>query len=164
MTFKKKDIYSFLDSNNIKYESIEHNPVFTMGELMDVELPYPEADAKNLFLTDDKHSSYYLITIRGNKRVDLKEFKKNNNTRRLKFASDEELMNMLGLTQGSVSPFGILNDNNSDVHFFIDRDFFKDNAMIGIHPNDNTATVFLKARDLVEIVEDHGNLCDVIEI
>ena len=39
----------------------------------DVELPYPEWDAKNLFIRDHKREHYYLITVRGSKRVDLKQ-------------------------------------------------------------------------------------------
>ena len=28
---------------------------------------------------------------------------------------------------------------------------------VGVHPNDNTATVWLKAPDLVKLIGDHGN-------
>ena len=62
-----------------------------MEELNDVELPYPEFDAKNLFVRDDKKQKYYLIVIEGNKKIDLKRFRKEYNTRPLTFASSDEL-------------------------------------------------------------------------
>lgn len=159
----KQDIYDFLKAKNIWHESTEHEAVYNMEELEKVELPYPDADGKNLFVRDDKKLNYYLITVKGDKRVDLKEFRKNNGTRNLSFASPEDLMNIMGLLPGAVSPLGILNDVELKVHFYIDKDFMNDSHLIGIHPNDNTATVWLKIEDLIEIIKEHGNDVNVIE-
>ena len=93
----KQDIYDFLKAKNIWHEITEHEAVYNMEELEKVELPYPDADSKNLFVRDDKKLNYYLITVKGDKRVDLKEFRKNNGTRNLSFASQEDLMNIMGL-------------------------------------------------------------------
>nr|WP_307988924.1 YbaK/EbsC family protein [uncultured Niameybacter sp.] len=125
-------------------------------------LPYPEADAKNLFIRDDKKQNYYLITIRGDKRVNLKEFRKVNQTRPLSFASEKELMSIMGLIAGSVTPLGILNDKEIKVKVFLDKDFYENPGIIGIHPNDNTATVWLKVEDLVNIIKEHGNVIEIV--
>lgn len=106
----KQEIYNYLKEQNIRYEVTEHKAVFNMEELAEVDIPYPEADAKNLFVCDDKKRNYYLITVKGDKRVDLKEFRKKNNTRPLRFASENDLMDILGLIPGAVTPLGILND------------------------------------------------------
>ena len=87
----KQDIYNYLKENNIWHEITEHKAVYNMAELAEVDTPYPEADAKNLFVCDDKKRNYYLITVKGDKRVDLKEFRKKNNTRPLRFASENDL-------------------------------------------------------------------------
>lgn len=63
-----------MNKQEIPFEVTEHAAVFNMAELSQIELPYPEADAKNLFVRDDKKQHYYLITVQGSKRVDLKEF------------------------------------------------------------------------------------------
>ena len=160
----KQDIYNYLEEKNIWYEITEHEAVYNMEELSKVELPYPEADAKNLFVRDDKKVNYYLITVKGNKRVDLKEFRKNNGTRNLSFASADDLMAIMGLIPGAVSPLGILNDNELKVHFYMDKDFIGDSNLIGIHPNDNTATVWMKTADLIEIIKEHGNDVNIVEI
>lgn len=74
----KQAIYDFIKNKNIWYEITEHKAVFNMEELSEIEVPYPEYDAKNLFICDDKKRNYYLITVRGNKRVNLKEFRNKN--------------------------------------------------------------------------------------
>lgn len=79
--------------------------------------------AKNLFVRDDKKNNYYLITIKGDKRVDLKKFRKNNNTRPLTFASSDDLNNIMGLIPGSVTPMGLLNDKNLRLQFYLDSEF-----------------------------------------
>lgn len=81
----KQDIYNYLKENNIWHEITEHKAVYNMAELAEVDTPYPEADAKNLFVRDDKKKNFYLITVRGDKRVNLKEFRKANGTRPLSY-------------------------------------------------------------------------------
>jgi len=157
----KEQTLALLDSRGIPYELTEHKAVFNMAELSDVPLPYPEADAKNLFVRDDKHRSYYLITVRGDKRVDLKAFRKTHGTRPLSFASAEELLEILGLTPGSVTPLGLLNDETHGVQLFLDRDF--EGGLVGCHPNDNTATVWLKTADLLSLLQEQGNHVELAE-
>lgn len=158
----KQEVYEFLQAQGVTYEVTEHKAVYNMDELAEVELPYPEADAKNLFVRDDKKSSYYLITVRGSKRVDLQEFRKSYGTRRLSFASAEDLERLLGLFPGSVTPLGLLNNAEKNVKLFLDSDFGEDD-LIGVHPNENTATVWLKAGDLVRLIREHGNEVELIK-
>lgn len=160
----KDEIYEYLRKEGIWFEVTEHKAVYNMEELASVELPYPEADAKNLFVRDDKKKNYYLITVKGDKKVDLKEFKEKNETRRLSFASENDLMEIMKLIPGAVTPLGILNDNERKVKFYLDKDFDIPDGLIGVHPNDNTATVWLKADDLINIIKKHGNSVNIVEI
>ena len=160
----KEEIYSFIKSKNIWYEITEHKAVYNMEELTEINIPYPEYNAKNLFVRDDKKRNYYLITVRGDKRVDLKEFKKRNGTRPLSFASENDLSAIMNLIAGAVTPLGLLNDKEHKVQFFIDKDFMKDRHIIGVHPNDNTATVWLKVEDLINIIKKHGNEVIIAEL
>lgn len=158
----KQEVYKFLKNKNIDFENQEHEAAFNMDDLSKIDLLYPESDAKNLLVRDDKKICYYLITIKGNKKVDLKEFKNKYNTRRLSFASSEDMLNILNLTPGSVTPIGLLNDKDRKVIFYIDKELI-DLNMIGVHPNDNTATVWLKTNDLLNIIKEHGNEINVYE-
>lgn len=160
----KQETYDYLTKKGVEYEVTEHKAVFNMAELDEVNLPYPECDAKNLFVRDDKKRNYYLITVKGDKRVNLKEFRKQNGTKPLTFASPEDLLAIMGLTPGSVTPLGVLNDTELKVHTFIDKDFLDEPYIIGVHPNDNTATVWLKAEELIKLMREHGNTVDIVEL
>ncbi|HAM15771.1 MAG TPA: prolyl-tRNA editing protein [Eggerthellaceae bacterium] len=159
----KRATYDYLRDKGIEFEVTEHEAVFNMEELDAVELPYPGDDAKNLFVRDDKKRNYYLITVRGDKRIDLKEFRKTFETRALRFASEDDLMGKLGLIAGAVTPLGLLNDEDCAVQLFIDRDFLNGEGRIGVHPNDNTATVWLQAQDLIDLIAAHGNPVTVFD-
>lgn len=158
----KQETYEYLTNHGIQYEITEHAAVFNMEELDAVNLPYPECDAKNLFVRDDKKRNYYLITVKGDKRVDLKEFRKTHNLRNLSFASAEDLMNIINLIPGAVTPLGFLCDEERKVTLYLDAAF--SSGPIGVHPNDNTATVWLKAEDLVKLIQDHGNAVHIVDI
>ena len=158
----KQETYDYLTSHGIRYEVTEHAAVFIMEELDAVELPYPDCDAKNLFVRDDKKRNYYLITVKGDKRVDLKEFRKKHGLRNRSFASAEDLMSIMKLIPGAVTPLGILNDEERKVTLYLDAAF--EGGPAGVHPNDNTATVWLAAEDLIKVIWDHGNTVNVVQI
>ena len=82
----------------------------------------------------------------------------------MSFASDNDLMRIMGLIPGAVTPLGILNDSEHKVQFFIDKEFMNSPEIIGVHPNDNTATVWLKTADLIDIIKEHGNTIHIINI
>lgn len=159
----KEDVYKFLDSKNIWYEVTNHKAVFSMSEIEKVDSVYKEFEAKNLFLNDDKKQNYYLLTVMTDKKIDLKKFRKENNTRPLSFAKEEELIKILNLKPGSVTPFGLLNNTGNNVEWYIDKAFMKEN-IIGIHPNENTATVWLHVNDLISIIKEKDNKVYVIEV
>ena len=158
----KQELYQFLDEQKIEYSVIEHAPVYTVEEAEKLCLPHPEAGAKNLFLRDDKKRNYYLLTVRDALPIDLKQFQERIGSRRLSFASEEDLMRFLALKKGAVTPFGVLNDTQSAVQVYIDAYF--ENKQISVHPNENNATVYLAANDLVELLRMHGNRVVYIEL
>lgn len=160
----KEQIYTYLKSKNIWYEITNHKAVYNMNDLSEIDLPYPEGDAKNIFIRDDKKLNYYLITIKGTKKIDLKEFRHQNNTRPLSFASEKELLEILNLKPGAVTPLGLLNDKEHKVKYFIDRELLEGQGIIGVHPNENTATVWLKTKDLLTILKENSITIEKIKI
>lgn len=161
---KKQEIYELLKSRGYWHVITEHPAVYNMQEMGEIALPYPEEDAKNLFVRDDKKRNYYLITVIGSKRVDLKEFKKKQGTRALSFASADELLQFLKLTPGGVTPLGLLNDEACAVRLYLDKEFTEGEGIIGVHPNDNTATVAMKTEDLLALLGEHGTQVEIVEI
>ncbi len=159
----KEDIYKLLEEHNIPYTLIEHEPMDSMEEMYKLEFKDIDRVAKNLFLKDDK-KNYYLVTILGHKKIDLKQFRSNNNLRSLSFVKESELEVILNLKPGSVTPFGLLNDINHLVTFYIDSNFYKDGGIIGIHPNDNIATILIKTEDLMKILNIYKINIKIIDI
>lgn len=158
----KQETYQYLKDHNIPFEITEHRAVYNMEELESIDLPYPEGDAKNLFVRDDKKKNYYLITVKGDKRVNLKDFRKAHGLRPLSFASPEDLKKYMDLTPGAVTPLGLLNVEGAPITMYLDAEF-KD-SIIGIHPNENTATVWLQGDDLVMLLRENGCEVKIVEI
>ena len=158
----KEQTCQFLRDMGIEFERVDHPAVCNMAEMAKIDLPHPEAEAKNLFLRDDRREHFFLLTVRGDRRVDLKEFRRARQTRPLRFASEDELSSLLGLIPGAVTPLGVLNDAEHHVKFFLDRAFA--DGLVGEHPNDNTATLWLRAEDLIRVVRDHGDEIEYIDL
>ena len=73
----------------------------------------------------------------------------------IKFGKEEELMDILKLTRGCVSPFGIINDVNNVVTLVIDSEL-KNNKLL-FHPNRNTATVSIHFDDLEKFIKSENH-------
>ena len=159
----KSETLYYLDQLGIKYEIMEHPAVYNMAEMEKIALPHPEADAKNLFVRDDNKRNYYLLTIKGDKRVNLQQFREENGTRRLSFASPQDLKEKLDLAPGSVTPLGLLNDSHHEIPFYLDS-YFSQQTRIVVHPNHNTATIWLKPQDLLKVIKGLGNPVRVVKI
>ena len=162
--YNKSAVLQLLEASAISYELTEHPAVCNMEEAAALTLPYPQDEAKNLFVRDDKKRCYYLITVKGNKRVDLKQFRKDHGTRPLSFASDADLWQYLQLTPGSVTPLGLLNNTAHNVVLYLDHAFLEDFCRIGIHPNDNTATIWMNTADLIQLLEAHGTTVHTVKL
>lgn len=156
MAFGKQEVLAYLDGRGVQYQVVEHEAVFTMEAMEALGLPFADEIVKNLFLRDDKKRSYYLVVMPEDKPANLKELRRSIESRPLRFASDEDLAAYLGLFGGAVSPFGILNDEASAVEVIFDEEL-KGYQGLGIHPNDNTATVHIGLNDVIAMLEDHGN-------
>lgn len=157
----KKGTYDLLDQYHFVYEACEHPAVYTIEDLDALKLPHSEQIVKNLFLRDDKKRNYYLVTVPGHKTVNLKSLSERIPSRKLSFASEEALWELLMLKKGHVTPLGVLNNTQKNVIVVFDKSLR--NQRIGIHPMENTATVFIAFEDVEKLIQDHGNtivMCD----
>lgn len=159
----KEEVYLKLKELNIEYLKIDHIPIYTIDEANNLDIENKEYIAKNLFLRDDKKRNYYLLVVKSNKKIDLNDLKNKINSRRLSFASEIDLEKYLKLKKGSVTPLGVLNDVERKVKIIIDEDILKE-EIVGVHPNDNDATVFMKTKDLIRIIELNGNLVEYAKV
>lgn len=142
------DILGVLKELNIEYELQEHKAVYTVEDLQDIFMEMEGIGCKTLFLKDAK-KNLFLYTL-----------PEKINSKRLSFANENDLQEYLGLTPGSVTPLGIINDNEQKVTVVLDKEL-KNNKVL-IHPNRNTATISIKYDDLIKFIKHCGN--EYIEI
>jgi Ala-tRNA(Pro) deacylase len=157
----ESELYALLDERGVSYEVFHHKAVETVAEA-DAIVPRLAIPTKNLFLRDNKKRDFFLVVAAEDTDVDLKHLHKQLNTRRLSFASSEMLMEKLGLVQGSVTPFGILNDDTREVTLVFDERLAHER--FDAHPMVNTATMFIHMDEVLPLFEEHGNpvvFCDL---
>lgn len=159
----KAETIELLELEGIAYELYEHKAVFTVAEAYAAGIPHRELGAKNLFLRDDKHRAYYLVCLPDEKNVSLREIQERLGSRRLSFASEQDLRSMLGLIPGSVTPLGALNDAEQRVEVVLDQ-ALASAGRVTVHPCDNTATVLLATTDLTALLRRHGHNVRVVDL
>lgn len=136
----------YLADLGIVCERHEHPPVATVAEAERYWGAIDALHAKNLFLRNQKGTRHFLVVLAFTRRGDLAALGEYFGEKKLGFASPERLLAHLGLTPGSVSPFGLLNDPGHAVELAIDV-AIRDAARVAFHPNVNTATLVLSGTD-----------------
>lgn len=157
------DVYRVLDELRIPYTRHEHPPVFTVEEAQEHWASIEATHCKNLFLRNKKGATHYLVIAESTKRVDIGALTARIGDDRLSFASPERLATHLGLTPGSVSPFGLIHPGAKDVRVIVDADLRKAQK-VAFHPNINTATVVLAWTDFERFLANRGNVVRYVTV
>lgn len=157
-----QNILKVLNDENIDYRIIKHKRVYTIDEIKDINLDKEGLIPKNIFLRNANGKIHYLVTCHPDKKIDIKSLANNLNSTRLSFASSERLKKYLNVCKGSVSPLGFIYDENIEVIFVFDKELI--NITIGVHPNRNDYTIFIKFNNLVKLIEEHGNKIIYLDI
>jgi Ala-tRNA(Pro) deacylase len=156
MSIEEEAVYARLSSLGLAYVRYEHEAVATVQE---AEAHWAGIDAmhfKNLFVRNQKGTRHYLLIVRHSKRADLRAIAGQIGDGKLSFGSPERLMTHLGVTPGSVSPFGLIHDRDRAVRVVIDRDL-KSADRVSFHPNINTVTLTLARTDFETFLAACGN-------
>ena len=147
---KEIAVYDLLDRLPIPYQRTDHEPAFTMEACAAIDRLFaPAAVCKNLFLCNAQKTKFYLLLMPGHKKFKTTVLSKQIGSARLSFADDDHMKEYLGLTPGSVSIMGLMNDPENHVKLLIDSDVLKD-EYFGCHPCINTTSMKLKTSDIME--------------
>jgi len=158
-----KNIYNVLADLNIEYEKHDHPAVFTVEEAEQYDKGIDAGKSKNLFLRNRKGNKFYLLVAESISKIDLKKLQSFLNENRLSFASPDRLKEYLGVTPGSVSPFGLINDSSKSVKVLIDKGLLKFKKL-GFHPNVNTSTIVIKTDDFKRFLDWTENSVTYVEL
>jgi Ala-tRNA(Pro) deacylase len=139
-------VYSTLDAMGITYEVFHHPPVFNSEDVDEHWAGIDATKVKNLFLRNKKGDRHYLVILEVSKRADLKDIVTVVGDDRLSFGSPDRLMANLGVTPGSVSPFGLIHDAKHAVRVIVDQDLRSAQRLI-FHPNINSSSLTIAVAD-----------------
>lgn len=145
-----KKVFDLLNENDIYYDIVEHPAVFTVEEALKLVPKIDGTGCKNLFLKDND-KTYYIYVLLENKRADFENLSNILGVEKVKFASEKELYNKTKLIRGSVTPLGIINNDEKDIIVLLDKELV--NKKVLMHPNINTKTISVNFEDLIKIID-----------
>ena len=155
----KLDLLTMLSKHNIKYDIHDHPSLHTVEESKKLRGKIEGIHTKNLFLKNKKNN-FFLFSCQESTTVDLKQLKKVLNLGNISFAGDLYLKNILGVKPGSVTPFGLINDQNNEIKFFLDKKILY-HKKVNFHPLVNTSTVSLDTKDFLLFMKKNNKLVNI---
>jgi len=159
----EEKVYEMFKELNIKYEKVEHPPLFTCADSEKYRIKIDAAECKNLFLRNKNKNQYYVVSVLQGKKVDLKQLQEKLQETRLSFGSEEALEEKLKIKSGAVSLLNVVNMDSKDVRFVIDEDVLK-SEKVGFHPNVNTATVLFSPNEISKVLDNYRVSYQFIEL
>lgn len=148
---KEIDTYDFLDSLGVEYDRIDHEAAFTMEVCEEIDKVLGGKTCKNLFLCNRQKTAFYLLLMPGDKPFKTKDLSAQIGSSRLSFATEEDMLELLNLTPGSVTILGLMFDKENRVKLLVDEEVLED-EYFGCHPCINTSSIKMKTSDVFEKV------------
>ena len=150
-----------LNESKIVFQLHEHEALFTVTDSKQKREGMVGSHTKNLFLKNKK-SEYFLFSCQENQSVDLKKLSKSLVLGNLSFAKEAALKEHLSITPGAVTPFGLLNDIENKVNYFLDNDLIQGDQ-INFHPLENTATITLQVKDFINFLLENKKKVNIFD-
>ena len=152
-----------LQELGIAFDVVEHPPAFTTEQADGYIEGMEGVRTKSMFLTNKKKTQYYLLIMDDKKRLDMDDFKVQVGADRIRMASLESLAEKMNLPAGTVSPFGLLNNEEKDIQVYFDKEIINEERMT-FHPNTNEKTIFISTQDLFKFLQDLGYSYQVLDL
>jgi Ala-tRNA(Pro) deacylase len=150
------ELFAYLDRLGIAHTTVRHQPLFTVEESQSLRGMIPGGHTKNLFLKDKK-SALYLVTALEDAAIELKSLHRLlGATGRFSFGSPEQMLENLGVTPGSVTAFGAINDTAGRITVVLDAGLMA-HETINAHPLINTMTTSISRDDLLKFLRATGH-------
>ncbi len=146
-----EDLFKYLKRLDIKYELFEHEPHSSVTQSKRNRKNMKGLHLKNLFLRDKKKKNF-LVVVQEDQEINLKCLSEKMGSSRLSFGTPDRLFEKLGVLPGSVTPLSLINNEEKDVHLFLDERV-KNQVKIFCHPLINNKTISLSYKDLEIFLE-----------
>ena len=152
-----------LQELGITYDVVDHPPAFSTEQADSYIEGLEGVRTKSMFLTNKKKTQYYLLIMDDKKPLDMDDFKAQVGANRIRMASLYSFAEKMNLPAGTVSPFGLLNNEEKDIHVYFDKDIVSEDVMT-FHPNTNEKTIFIKTQDLFRFLESIGFTYEIVTL
>ena len=160
---KREQVFQVLDKLDISYDIYEHPPVPTVEEALLYWNKIDAAHCKNLFFRNHKGNRQYLVILMHERQLVIRDLEQRLKQGKISFASPKRMERYLGVSGGSVSVFGILNDIENHVHLFLDAEL-QSAQKISFHPNENNATLVISFPSFIKFLKWSGNTYEFITL
>jgi len=158
-----EELLKLLQDIGIPFVRFDHKAVFTCEESEGLDTPIPGAHTKQLLMKAKGKEIYVLAIVMHDKRVDTKALAKEMGVKSFSFASPETMMELLGVTPGSVTPFGLMHDMDHKIQVSVDEDAWKI-GQFKFHPMVNTATLNIDREGFEKFLKHTGHAFRVMRI
>lgn len=155
MPATRQDLFDYLDKLDISHTTYDHAPIFTVEEGAEIKAKMPGGHTKNLFLKD-KAGRFFLICALGQTPIRINKLHPELGCKRLSFGKPELLLELLGMTPGSVTLFSVLNDTEHQVTLILDADLMN-HDIVNFHPLLNDATTAISSADMIAFAKATGH-------
>ncbi|EES07587.1 hypothetical protein BDA96_04G331900 [Sorghum bicolor] len=148
MGYTKDQLLARLQELKIDFTCYDHPVVLTVEEQAKHVGHLGGALSKNLLLKDKKHRLYVISALAGTK-VDMKILSQRLGLGKggLRMAPEENLLEVLQVPLGCVTPFALINESASAVSLLLDQGF-KSKQICYFHPLTNDVTIALSSSNL----------------
>lgn len=160
---RREAVINYLEQQHIPFEVHEHPPVPTVEEALPYWKDIDAVHCKNLFFRNHKGNRHFLVILDHRRQLNIKDLEQRLKQGKISFASPKRMERYLGLTAGSVSAFGIINDHENHVHIFLDARLLSADR-ISFHPNENNATFVISFASFKRFLESSGNSYEFIAL
>ena len=163
LELRSKRVFEFLDAHEIKYEAYTHPASPTIEIAKQYWRDDGSVHCKNLFFRNHKGNRHYLVCFDCDQDMAIHDLEKRLHQGKLSFASPQRMERYLGLEPGSVSPFGLINDEENHTHLFLDKNL-ESAESLSFHPNDSRGTVVISKAEFLRYLEAVGNSWEFVEL
>ncbi|CBH16456.1 bifunctional aminoacyl-tRNA synthetase, putative [Trypanosoma brucei gambiense DAL972] len=148
------ELLQVLQSLGLSLPTISHEEKHTVEEA-NKELgrfEVPCIGTKNLFLKSSK-GELVLVSALHTTKTNMKTVQNAMKTKDLRFASEDLLLEKLGVVQGSVTPFALVNNGAKDVKVALDKALIDSTLPVVFHPCRNDKSTLITPTQLQDFLQ-----------
>ena len=160
----QQQVFTVLNRLQIPQQTYRHPAIFTVeeGHAFDLSVHLPGQGGKSLLLTT-KDNQLWLVVACEETRVNLKALSDRLGVKRFSFAKPDVMLDVMGVTPGSATPFALINDVQRKLNLVLDEAFLKAEKCV-FHPLRNDHSTIIAVKDLLKFCDFQGYQVQILSL